>query len=266
MRELQRLLTRPSCSALCLAGRPAGVPGADAASLRGRRPRPTMPPATQTRRRTTRTPPSPRCRRRLRSRRRPPEPRRRRPRTEIEFQLSFPRDRGGRQRLRQRRVDLDYKRDDYAVLAGDVKIRYQDIDLKADRAEIDLVDQDRHRRGQRHRGPGAAPHGRRHPGVRPRHQDRHPHQRHGPGRARLLLQRPGSWRRSSDDVYTVKDGVFTSCSQEVPDWSFRLSEARGRGRGLRPHPRRLDARQEAAGLLHAVHPLAGQDASARRAC
>ncbi|HUF77319.1 MAG TPA: LPS assembly protein LptD, partial [Thermoanaerobaculia bacterium] len=29
-----------------------------------------------------------------------------------------------------------------------------------------------------------------------------------------------------DDVYTVTDGVFTACDQEVPDWSFRLGQAR----------------------------------------
>src|SRR5687767_4696682 len=28
------------------------------------------------------------------------------------------------------------------------------------------------------------------------------------------------------DSYTVKNGIFTSCNQKVPDWSFRLSEAR----------------------------------------
>ena len=38
--------------------------------------------------------------------------------------------------------NLDYKREDFAVLTGAVQIRYQDIDLKADEAEIDLKTKD----------------------------------------------------------------------------------------------------------------------------
>jgi LPS-assembly protein len=30
----------------------------------------------------------------------------------------------------------------------------------------------------------------------------------------------------SDDVYLITDGIFTSCSQKVPDWSFKLGQAR----------------------------------------
>jgi LPS-assembly protein len=32
--------------------------------------------------------------------------------------------------------------------------------------------------------------------------------------------------KTGDNTYMVTDGIFTSCNQEVPDWSFRLGQAR----------------------------------------
>src|SRR5262245_27014732 len=56
----------------------------------------------------------------------------------IEFNLKFPEDQGGGSASGSA-GNLEYVRDNYAVLTGDVKIKYQDVDLKADRAEIDLL-------------------------------------------------------------------------------------------------------------------------------
>ena len=90
---------------------------------------------------------------RLRRRRRPPGagPDR------LDFQLKFTAERArGAAAPPASAANLEYKREDYAVLSGSVQLKYQDIDLKADEAEIDLETKDRHRHGQRHPRPGAA--------------------------------------------------------------------------------------------------------------
>ena len=62
------------------------------------------------------------------------------------------------------------------MLSGDVQLKYQDLDLKADEAGDRSRDQERHRHGQRHPRPGAAAAGGRLADLQPRDQDRHdPH-------------------------------------------------------------------------------------------
>ena len=65
--------------------------------------------------------------------------------------------------------------------------------------------------------------------------------------------------KTGPDTYVVEHGVFTSCSQPVPDWSFRLGRREIEVDGYAHVAQRHDAGQEAAGPLHAVHPLAGED-------
>ncbi len=142
----------------------------------------------------------------------------------IEFQLRFPADQGGGSAAGTA-GDLEYQRDTYAVLTGDVKLKYQDIDLRATRAEIDLATKIVTATGNVI-------------------LDQGPRRMAGDTLTFDLNTKTGvltnataqvsqdyyfsgtELRKVGDNEYTVKDGVFTSCSQEVPDWSFRLSEAR----------------------------------------
>ena len=147
---------------------------------------------------------------------------------------------GRRQRRRQRRRRSSTSATTTPCSPAASSIRYQDIDLTADKAEIDLVDQGRHRAGQRRHRPGAAPADRRDrrrstSTARPARLT----QASGQVRPRLLLQRQRGRQDRRQHLRRSTDGIFTSCNQEVPDWSFRLRQAHGRGRGLRPRQRRL---------------------------
>jgi LPS-assembly protein len=122
-------------------------------------------------------------------------------------------------------ANLEYKREDYAVLTGGVQIRYQDIDLKADMAEMDLETKVVTATGNVI-------------------LDQGPRRLTGDTVVFNLDTKTGKLSNSTghvapdyyftgkevektgDDTYVVTDGIFTSCSQEVPDWSFRLGQAR----------------------------------------
>lgn len=142
---------------------------------------------------------------------------------QIEFNLKFPADQGGGSASGSA-GDLEYVRDNYAVLTGDVKIKYQDVDLRADRAEIDLLTKIVTATGNVI-------------------VDQGPRRMAGDTLEYDLDTKTGTLTNAtahvaqdyffsgkelakvSETEYTVKDGVFTSCSQETPDWSFRLSDA-----------------------------------------
>ncbi len=120
---------------------------------------------------------------------------------------------------------LEFQRQDYAVLTGEVVIHYKDIKLSADRAEVDL-----HTRQVMAEGHVVF--------------DQGPRRLAGETLSFDLDTKTGTLTEATayvdpdyyfsgreiakvgDDVYTVTDGVFTSCKQETPDWSFRLSRAR----------------------------------------
>jgi LPS-assembly protein len=122
-------------------------------------------------------------------------------------------------------ASLEYKREDYAVLSGAVQIRYQDIDLKADEAEMDLETKAVTARGNVI-------------------LDQGPRRLAGDTLIFDLDTKTGKLTnatgqvapdyyftgtevaKTGDDTYLITDGVFTSCSQKVPDWSFRLRQAR----------------------------------------
>lgn len=142
----------------------------------------------------------------------------------IEFQLKFPADQGGGSASGSA-GNLDYKRDTYAVLTGDVKIKYQDVDLQADQAEIDLLTKIVTATGNVI-------------------VDQGPRRMAGDTLTYDLDTKTGTLTNAtahvtpdyyfsgtelakiSENEYTVKNGIFTSCSQEVPDWSFRVGQAR----------------------------------------
>jgi LPS-assembly protein len=122
-------------------------------------------------------------------------------------------------------ANLQYKREDYAVLTGGVQIRYQDIDLKAETAELDLETKVVTATGNVI-------------------LDQGPRRLTGDMVVFNLDTKTGKLTNSTgqvspdyyfkgkevektgDDTYVITDGIFTSCSQEVPDWSFRLAQAR----------------------------------------
>jgi LPS-assembly protein len=142
----------------------------------------------------------------------------------LDFDLRFPEEEGGGSAAGSA-ASLEYKREDYAVLSGGVQLRYQDVDLKADRAELDLDTKIVTATGNVV-------------------LDQGPRRLSGDTLTFDLDTKTGTITNASahvapdyyfsgpeiskigDDTYTVKDGVFTSCNQEVPDWSFRLGTAR----------------------------------------
>ncbi|HWN43328.1 MAG TPA: LPS assembly protein LptD, partial [Thermoanaerobaculia bacterium] len=142
---------------------------------------------------------------------------------QIEFNLKFPEDEGGGSASGSA-GDLEYVRDNYAVLIGSVKIKYQDVDVQADRAEIDLLTKIVTAKGNVV-------------------VDQGPRRMAGETLEYDLDTKTGTLTNAtahvaqdyffsgtelakiSETEYTVKDGMFTSCSQETPDWSFRLKDA-----------------------------------------
>jgi LPS-assembly protein len=121
-------------------------------------------------------------------------------------------------------ANLEYKREDYAVLSGEVQLQYQDLDLKADEVEIDLGTKDVIATGNVILDEG-------------------PRRLAGDSLTFNLEAKTGVIRHATGQVtpdyyfsgeevdktgpnsYVIKEGVFTSCSQQVPDWSFRVKEA-----------------------------------------
>ncbi len=120
---------------------------------------------------------------------------------------------------------LEFRREDYAVLSGGVAIEYKDITLKADQAEVDLETRQVEASGNVI-------------------FDQGPRRLSGDTLTLDLDTKNGTLTEASafvdpdyyftgrtiekvgDNVYLVTDGVFTSCNQDVPDWSFRMSSAR----------------------------------------
>jgi LPS-assembly protein len=119
---------------------------------------------------------------------------------------------------------LDYKRNDYAVLTGNVQVHYQDLDLTADHVEIDLNTKQVVAQGNVI-------------------LDQGPKRMTGTTLNFDLDTKTGKMLeatayvapdyyfsgveidKTGDDTYSVLDGLFTSCSQKTPDWSFHLGRA-----------------------------------------
>jgi LPS-assembly protein len=142
----------------------------------------------------------------------------------LQFQLKFPQEKGGGSATGAA-ADLEYKRDDYAVLTGSVHIHYQDIDLQTDKAEIDLSTKIVTATGNVI-------------------IDQGPRRLTGTTAVFDLGAKVGTLTEATgkvapdyyfsgtkvakvaENTYTVEHGIFTSCNQTVPDWSFRLGSAR----------------------------------------
>lgn len=120
---------------------------------------------------------------------------------------------------------VEFRREDYALLTGGVEVRHEDMTLTADRAEIDLETRQVTASGNVI-------------------LDQGPRRLTGETLTFDLDTKTGTLTEATafvdpdyyfsgseiskigDDLYTVTDGIFTACDQEVPDWSFRLGHAR----------------------------------------
>lgn len=145
------------------------------------------------------------------------------PPNRLDFDLTFPEEQGGGSAVGSA-GSLEYRRDDYAVLSGGVTIKYQDIELTAERAELDLDTKIVTAQGDVV-------------------LDQGPRRLTGATMTFDLDTKTGTLTEASgqvsadyyfrgrevsktgDDTYEVVDGLFTSCKQDVPDWSFRMGRA-----------------------------------------
>jgi LPS-assembly protein len=140
------------------------------------------------------------------------------------FELPLPEEDGGGV-VRGRAASLEFLREDYAAAAGGVEIQYQDVKLTADRVEIDLETQVATATGDVvfDQGP------RRITATQATFDLR---TKTGTFEEATAFVQPDYYFRGArvekvgEDVYTVDDGVFTSCSGDNPSWSFRLGRAR----------------------------------------
>jgi LPS-assembly protein len=141
----------------------------------------------------------------------------------MNFTFNFPPQRGGGSATGSA-VTLDYKRDDYAVLTGSVHLRYKDVEIQADRAEIDLTAQQVTAQGNVI-------------------VDQGPKRLTGTTAVFDLETKTGKFQQATayvapdyyfsgaeidktgDNTFTIIDGIFTSCAQKTPDWSFHLARA-----------------------------------------
>jgi LPS-assembly protein len=119
---------------------------------------------------------------------------------------------------------LDYKRDDYAVLTGNVDLHYQDIELHADHVEIDLTSKQAMAQGNVviDQGP------KRLTGNTGNFDLDAKTGRMLDATAYLAPDYYFSGAeidKVGDETYTIIDGLFTSCEQDLPDWSFRIKRA-----------------------------------------
>lgn len=143
----------------------------------------------------------------------------------VRFELPVPEDQGGGT-VTGVAEGLDFQREDYVVLTGSVEASYQDIEITAERIAVDLGTNTVTAEGEVI-------------------LDQGPRRVTGATLVFDLETKTGTLTEATayvapdyyfqgaevakvdDDVYTVTDGMFTSCSgDEVPDWSFRVGTAR----------------------------------------
>ena len=142
----------------------------------------------------------------------------------ITFEVKFPDDKGGGKATGSA-GGIDYESEDLAVASGGVELRYQDVTVHADTVSVDLAKKELTAQGNVV-------------------LDQGPRRLAGDTLRFALESKTGTVSNASayvnpdyyfrgteiakvaDDVYTVTDGVFTSCAGDSPPWSFRVSHAR----------------------------------------
>lgn len=146
------------------------------------------------------------------------------PEDAVTFDLTFPASQGGGT-AEGWAGSMSYREDELAELSGGVVIRYQEIEIRADRIDVDVE-------GKFVRAYGDVI------------LDQGPRRLSGTTLTFDLNTKTGSVtdaeafmspdfyftgqevRKTGEDTYEVVDGVFTSCRDETPDWSFKLGEAK----------------------------------------
>ncbi|HUO86479.1 MAG TPA: LPS assembly protein LptD [Thermoanaerobaculia bacterium] len=145
------------------------------------------------------------------------------------FQFPVPADQGGGT-ITGRAEELELVREDYAAAIGRVEIAYQDIELAADRIELDIATNTVTAFGNivLDQGPRR---------ITADHAVFDLDTKTGEFREASAYVAPDYYfsgrtvAKIGDDLYTVEDGVFTSCEGESPAWSFRLGRARVEAEG-----------------------------------
>jgi len=140
------------------------------------------------------------------------------------FQLPFTAEQGGGKATGSAGA-IEYREAGFVVLQGGVELLYQDLKLRAEQVEVDLNTRDLLAFGDViiDQGP------QRITGSEARYN-----LREGTGviKSATAYADPDFYfsgdeiAKVGENVYTVENGVFTSCSDEVPDWSFRVRRAR----------------------------------------
>ncbi len=145
------------------------------------------------------------------------------------FRLPIPEANGGGE-VSGSADELEFVREDYAAASGHVEIHYQDVDLSADRIDLDLASSTATAVGHvvLDQGPKR---------LTAESAVFHLETKTGDFVEANAFVSPDYYfsghkvSKIGDDLYTVEDGVFTSCSGEHPAWSFRLSRARVEAEG-----------------------------------
>ncbi|MCB1054468.1 MAG: LPS assembly protein LptD [Acidobacteria bacterium] len=146
------------------------------------------------------------------------------PEDAVTFDLTFPASQGGGS-ADGWAGSMSYREDELAELSGGVVIRYQEIEIRADRIDVDVA-------GKLVRAYGDVI------------LDQGPRRLSGTTLTFDLSTKTGSItdanafmspdfyftgeevKKTGEDTYEVVDGVFTSCRDETPDWSFKLGKAK----------------------------------------
>ncbi len=154
----------------------------------------------------------------------PPAPPAPTARQRTEFKLPFPEESGGGVAVGSAET-LSFERESTAVLSGDVEIRYKEITLRAAEVAVDLQTRVLTALG----------------GVT---IDQGPQRLAGESAVYDLENKTGTLTRATayvdpdfyfsgeelqktgDLTYEIKNGTLTACKDEVPDWSFRMKQAR----------------------------------------
>lgn len=142
----------------------------------------------------------------------------------IAFELPVPADQGGGT-IAGTAGSIEFRRSDYAVLTGGVELRYQDLVLTAFTAEVDLA-----ARVVKAEGDVVLDEGPRRLTGATATWDMDA--RTGTLTDATAYVNPDYYFSGKEiskvgpETYTVVQGVFTSCDEAVPDWSFRLARAR----------------------------------------
>ena len=141
----------------------------------------------------------------------------------VTFELPFPEDQGGGS-AQGWAGGIEYQQDDLAVLTDGVLVRFQEIEIKADRLEVDLTEKLVSAFGNVV-------------------LDQGPRRLAGSTLTFDLETKTGTVTDASayvdpdfyftgaevsktgDNTYRVEDGVFTSCEGDSPAWSFNLAKA-----------------------------------------